>query len=190
MTAERAGPRRDATASFGFRPSAMLVVRRRAFYLGAAGQDARRLRLKMPDQEDGTRSRSVLHIGGRAGFLVLGFAFLVLAIIGALLPVMPTTIFLILAAWCFGRSSPRLEAWMLDHPRFGGVLRGWRAHGAIPRRAKWMASSGIALGYFLFLVSTAPSLLLAVVVALAMLGCALWIVTRPEGPTTQPDISE
>jgi uncharacterized membrane protein YbaN (DUF454 family) len=121
-------------------------------------------------------------MGRRVGFVALGFVFLALGVIGALLPVMPTTIFLILAAWAFGRSSPRLEAWMLDHPRFGGVLRAWRAHGAIPRRAKWMACAGILFGYAVFFVSAAPSLLLGLVVALAMLACALWIVTRPEGP--------
>jgi uncharacterized membrane protein YbaN (DUF454 family) len=136
----------------------------------------------MPDQRDGARYRSVLHVGRRAGFIALGFVFLALGIIGAFLPVMPTTIFLILAAWSFGRSSPRLEAWMLNHPRFGGVLRAWRAHGAIPRRAKWMACCGIALGYVVFFVAAAPSLLLGLAVALVMLTCALWIVTRPEGP--------
>ena len=136
----------------------------------------------MPDQRDGARYRSVYHVGRRAGFIALGFVFLALGIIGAFLPVMPTTIFLILAAWAFGRSSPRLEAWMLDHPKFGGVLRAWRAHGAIPRRAKWMACGGILLGYVLFWISAAPSTLLAVIVALGMLACALWIISRPEGP--------
>jgi uncharacterized membrane protein YbaN (DUF454 family) len=138
--------------------------------------------LIMPDREDGARYRSVLHSGRRAGFLVLGLAFLALGIVGAFLPVLPTTIFLILAAWSFGRSSPRLEAWILDHPRFGGVVRAWRAHGAIPRRAKMMACSGILLGYGLFLLSASPSLGLALIVAVGMLGCAVWIVTRPEGP--------
>ncbi|WP_029073841.1 YbaN family protein [Kaistia adipata] len=144
----------------------------------------------MPQQRDGARYRSALHVGRRAGYIVLGFIFLALGFIGAFLPVMPTTIFLILAAWSFGRSSPGLEAWMLDHPKFGGVLRAWRAHGAIPRRAKWMACIGILLGYVLFWVSAAPSVLLAVVVALAMLACALWIVTRPEGPETEPAAPE
>ncbi|BCP53309.1 hypothetical protein K32_19260 [Kaistia sp. 32K] len=144
----------------------------------------------MPEPRAGARYRSALHLGRRAGFIALGFVFLALGIIGAFLPIMPTTIFLILAAWAFGRSSPRLEAWMLDHPRFGGTLRAWRAHGAIPRRAKWMACGGIALGYVVFYVSAAPSWLLAAFVALVMLACALWIVTRPEGPAAQPVVSE
>ncbi|WP_018184606.1 YbaN family protein [Kaistia granuli] len=128
----------------------------------------------------GTRRRAALHASRRAGFVVLGFVFLALGIIGAFLPVMPTTIFLILAAWSFGRSSPRLEAWMLAHPRFGGVLRDWRAHGAIPRRAKWMACGGITLGYAVFWLSAHPPLWLAILVAAAMLASAVWIVTRPE----------
>lgn len=130
----------------------------------------------------------MLHASRRAGFVALGFVFLALGIIGAFLPIMPTTIFLILAAWAFGRSSPRLEAWMLDHPKFGGVLRAWRAHGAIPRRAKWMACIGILLGYVVFWISASPGLLLAVVVGLGMLACALWIVTRPEGPVASGQV--
>lgn len=122
---------------------------------------------------------------GRIGFFSLGCLMLVLGIIGALLPIMPTTIFLILAAWCFGRSSPRLEAWMLDHPRFGPVLRDWREHGAMPRRAKWMACGGMAAGYALFWFAAQPASWPALIVGSTMLVCAVWIVVRPEPLTAR-----
>ena len=70
----------------------------------------------------------------RLGWLALGCLFVGLGMIGAVLPLMPTTIFLILATGCFARSSPRLEAWLLNHPRFGPTLRDWRERGAILRR--------------------------------------------------------
>ncbi len=120
-----------------------------------------------------------LYAAARYGWLALGFLFVALGVIGALLPLMPTTIFLILAAGCFARSSPRLEAWLLDHPRFGPTLRAWRRDRAIPRRAKLLACTGIALGYALFLATARPHLPLALVVAAVMAACALFILTRP-----------
>ena len=124
-------------------------------------------------------ARQQPHGAIRAGWLLLGCAFVALGFIGALLPLMPTTIFLILAAGCFARSSPRLEAWLLDHPRFGPVLRAWRQDGAIPRRGKIAACTGIALGFVLFLAAAHPVAWLIAAVALALGGCAAWIVTRP-----------
>ncbi|MGE3989838.1 YbaN family protein [Pseudorhodoplanes sp.] len=126
------------------------------------------------------RLRRVLRDGRQAGFLALGGLMLALGVIGAFLPVMPTTIFLILAAWCFGRSSPRLEAWMLDHPRFGRPLRQWREQGAVPLRAKLMAVSGMALGYTLFWFGSQHTPLIAGMVALFMIAAAIYVVSRPE----------
>jgi uncharacterized protein len=115
----------------------------------------------------------------RLGWLLLGWCFVALGAIGALLPLMPTTIFLILAAGCFARSSPRLEAWLLGHPRFGPALRAWRSERAIPMKGKMAACIGMAVGLALFEIGAHPRPLVLVPVALAVLGCAVWIVTRP-----------
>jgi len=121
----------------------------------------------------------------RVGLIALGILMLVLGIIGAFLPVMPTTIFLILAAWCFGRSSPRIEAWMLNHPSFGPTLRNWRQYGAVPRKAKILACLGMASGYGLFVLGARPEPLAAVVVATFIVAVAIYVATRPERNGTE-----
>lgn len=115
----------------------------------------------------------------RVSYLCLGWLMLVLGIVGAFVPLMPTTIFLILASWFFARSSPRLEAWLMDHPRFGATLRAWRTTGAVPRYAKVMACVGMTMGFVLFLISAHPGFSLAAIVAGLMLISALYVVTRP-----------
>lgn len=113
-------------------------------------------------------------------YLGLGWFFVALGIIGAFLPVMPTTIFLIIAAWCFARSSPELEAWLLAHPLFGAPLRNWRERGAISRRAKILACTMIALSYGMFLHFSQPGPRLAVLVLALMAAPALYVATRPD----------
>lgn len=121
--------------------------------------------------------------GVRIGYLIAGFFFVALGIIGAILPLMPTTIFLILAAGCFGRSSPKLEAWLLNHPRLGPSVKAWRANGAIPRKAKIAACVGMAGGMAVFLLAARPKLWLGLLVGAIMAGCAAFVVSRPEPPT-------
>lgn len=105
-------------------------------------------------------------------YLGLGCLMLALGIIGAFLPVMPSTIFLIFAAGFFARSSPRLEAWLLDHKQFGPTLKRWRDHRAISRRGKIAAWSGMALGYVLFLIGARPDGFWALFVLAIFLACA------------------
>ncbi|MDY8110485.1 YbaN family protein [Fulvimarina sp. 2208YS6-2-32] len=80
-------------------------------------------------------------------WLVLGGSSVVLAAIGAVLPLLPTTPFLILAAFAFSKSSPRLERWLIAHPRFGGAIRNWREERAIGRKPKWLATLVMALSW-------------------------------------------
>jgi uncharacterized membrane protein YbaN (DUF454 family) len=115
----------------------------------------------------------------RGVFLVLGIGFVVLGFIGAFLPVLPTTPFLILAAACFARSSPRLENWLLYHPRFGPLLRGWRERGAIPVKAKLMALGGVTLGFVLFWFGSHPGPWLTAAAVLPMLIGLIYVFTRP-----------
>ncbi|MBW6421445.1 YbaN family protein [Rhizobium sp. XQZ8] len=113
-------------------------------------------------------------------FLCLGWFFVALGIVGAFLPVLPTTPFLLLAVACFARSSPKLESWLMNHPKFGPTLQNWRKHGAIPRRAKIAAVVMMSISYAIFWLGTSPPFWRAVLVAALMIGPAIFVVTRPE----------
>jgi uncharacterized membrane protein YbaN (DUF454 family) len=115
----------------------------------------------------------------RLGYLVAGFALLALGIIGAFLPLMPTTIFIILAAGCFARSNRRIEDWLLNHKSFGPTIKAWRAEGAISRRGKTLATAGMVLGYVLFLLGARPDLPLALFVLAVFGACAWYVLSRP-----------
>lgn len=75
----------------------------------------------------------------RIFFLVLGLLCLIAAGLGIALPGLPTTPFLLLAAACFTRSSPRLHAWLLNNRFFGPLITNWEESRSIPRRAKLIA---------------------------------------------------
>lgn len=110
---------------------------------------------------------------------ILGCLMVALGMIGALLPVMPTTIFLILALGCFARSSPRLHAWLLAHPRYGQALSDWHEEGAISRQGKRYALAGMALGLVIFFWFGRPGLLPASAASLLIAVGAFHVLSRP-----------
>lgn len=71
---------------------------------------------------------------------LLAITCLGLALLGVVLPGLPTTVFLLIAAWAAARSSPRMAAWLEQHPLFGPMIRNWQAGGRVSRRAKWSAT--------------------------------------------------
>ena len=67
--------------------------------------------------------------------------------VGAFLPVMPTVVFMIIAAWCYARGNPALKRKLLAHPTFGPPVRGWEEHRAISLRGKVLGIAMIVAGF-------------------------------------------
>jgi len=117
----------------------------------------------------------------RPFFLLAGFLLTGLGIFGLVTPGFPGVIFLILAAGSFARSSPRLESWLLNHPKLGPSVVAWRENGAIPRRIKFVAIGSMFVSMAIVCLSPAPEWVDWVVGAV-MVASALFVGTRPEGP--------
>jgi uncharacterized membrane protein YbaN (DUF454 family) len=111
-------------------------------------------------------------------YLCLGFASVALGAAGVVLPLLPTVPFMLLAAFFFARSSPRLEAWIVEHPRFGPHIKAWRTSGTISPAGKRAALFAFAFSAVLgFVLLPFPWLL--VPAAAALIGGS-WIATRPD----------
>jgi hypothetical protein len=114
----------------------------------------------------------------RTLYLIGGFAALALGAVGVVLPLLPTVPFMILAAYCFARSSPRFEAMLLDNPSFGPHIRRWRTNGAISRKGKqaatlaFIASAALGLAFAPWPYALVPSVA-------GIIGGA-WIWRRPD----------
>ena len=109
---------------------------------------------------------------------VVGWLALALGVIGLFLPVVPTTPFLIVAAFAFGKSSPRLRHWLETHPVFGPPILDWETRGAIATRHKALAVGMMSVTMITSLVLAVPSHVLAIQ-AVCLGGAALYVLTRP-----------
>lgn len=114
----------------------------------------------------------------RVLWLIGGSISLGLGLLGVFLPLLPTVPFVLLAAFCFARSSERLHDWMLEHPKFGPAIADWRDRGAISARGKWAATISIIASLILAVILDFPVKVLAVQ-AVALMGVSLFIWTRP-----------
>jgi uncharacterized membrane protein YbaN (DUF454 family) len=117
----------------------------------------------------------------RALYLLGGWASTGLATLGVVLPLLPTVPFLLLAAFCFARSSDRLHHWLVTHPRLGPPIADWRAHGAIRPRMKRAALVAILASVAVAAAIGSPVWALAAQVVV-LSGTTAFILTRPDGP--------
>lgn len=101
-----------------------------------------------------------------------------LGALGAVLPLLPTTPFLLVAAWAAPKGSPRLACWLWRHPRLGPVLVAWHEQRAVPRGAKALACGLLALSFALLALGGVAPLMLAVLGGL-FAAVATFILTRP-----------
>jgi len=111
-------------------------------------------------------------------YKVIGLLFVGLAVMGVVLPVLPTTPFLLVAAGCFAKSSPRLYQKLITNPIFGPLINDWQTSRSIPKRGKIAA----LLSMFFAALWSCYILDLTVyktLVILAMIGPALFIWTLP-----------
>ena len=114
----------------------------------------------------------------RIGYVTLGFLAMAIGAVGAFLPLLPTVPFMLLAAFFFARSSPRMERRLLEHPTVGPHIIAWRSRGAISRNGKRAALIAFAISVTIGFVTLAfPWSMLPLLAA--MIGGS-WIWSRPE----------
>ncbi|PSJ48332.1 YbaN family protein [Zobellella taiwanensis] len=114
-------------------------------------------------------------------FALLGGLSLGLGVLGAFLPVLPTTPFVLLSAFLFGKSSPRVHAWLLGHPWFGGMIHDWQTHrglrAPVRRRALWLMAASFA-----FSIYVVPLWWVKILLLLTFLALVVWFLRLPLVP--------
>ena len=128
---------------------------------------------------------STQRLARRHFWTMLGAIALALGAVGILVPLLPTTPFLILAAYFFSRGSQRLHDWLIGHRVFGPPIRNWREHRAIATKAKLSALLAIGLVFALSVVFEAPGWALALQ-GVVLFGVAVFLLTRPTPPGSRP----
>ena len=114
-------------------------------------------------------------------WLIVGVVSLALGALGILLPLLPTTPLVLLAAFSFARSSDRLHDWLINHNVFGALIDNWRRYGAISRRAKVVSVVSMVAILGISLVAAVPAYVVGIQVV--VLGAAAaFILSRPLPP--------
>lgn len=108
-----------------------------------------------------------------------GHFFLVLGIIGAFLPVLPTTPFLLLAAYFYSRTNHELHNWLYNHKTFGPPLRDWDEHKVIGIKAKIIATAAISLVLFWRIPRLEVASLIKGLIVVVLTGVLIFIWSRP-----------
>ena len=119
-------------------------------------------------------------------FRALGLLCVALGIVGAFLPLLPTTIFFIVAVYCFAKSAPAWHQRILDHPRFGPPIQSFVQHGTLSRRAKSIALFGISANFVVTWLLVEMTPLAVAILASVLAAVSAYIVSRPDVAADNP----
>lgn len=115
----------------------------------------------------------------RLVYFTTGWLFFLLGVIGAVLPVIPTTPFMLLALWAFSKSSDRFHSWLYHHKFFGPPLQQWCQYRVIPIYAKVLSVSMMAVSFLYLLLFRQMHISITLVVALLMLYGVWFVLSKP-----------
>ena len=122
-------------------------------------------------------------------WLVLGWLAVALGIVGIVLPLLPTTPFLLLAAFAFSRGSERWHHWLINHPNLGPPILQWQQEQAIARRVKYYASISLIAVFLISAILASPPwqkiplwALAVQAIVLIMVATFLWTRAEPVAP--------
>ena len=135
-----------------------------------------------PDHSTEPKPDHLAHPSLRWAFMTFAWVNVGLGMIGVVVPGMPTTVFLIIAAWAFSKSSRRFHQWLWNHPRFGASIRSWHNHRVIPVKAKVLASTMMTASFIYVTFFVAESWELPALLAAIMVPACAYIVTRNSVP--------
>lgn len=123
-------------------------------------------------------------------YLSFGWIMFSIGFIGAFLPVLPTTPFMLLALWGFSKGSKTLHSWLYNHPKYGETLRNWDQDRVIPLKAKLTAIIMMLLSAsYLIFFSGIDALFIASALGLMLIG-AIFILTKPSQKKVTSEISD
>lgn len=121
-------------------------------------------------------------------YVLLGLISLGVGIIGIVLPLVPTTGPLLIAAWAFGKSSDRLHDWLMNHPRFGRFIRDFREGRGIPMKTKIVAVTAMTAAFTYSVGWVVPTLPIKLLVAAIGVWAVWYVLHQPTAPPADPSL--
>jgi uncharacterized membrane protein YbaN (DUF454 family) len=136
-------------------------------------------RKQMRDNAEAQQNNTTHNLLARRLYLLLGWFFFGLGAVGAVVPGLPTTLFMLFALWAFSKSSQRFHDWLYAHPNFGPPLQQWRKYRVISLKAKLLSVTMMTLSFTYLFFFTSINAWILLLIALIMLYGIAFILSKP-----------